>query len=550
MDEREGIHMMDLKRQRKLINLFLGLAYFTCLSRFIPLCNQIGEEGVGLFAATFLIYFAYMLLVREVFSEQVCRMINTRMRRDQYKNAGQVFDFSLVTALVTGLIVCGLMFLTADFWAEKILLMSQAANVIRYMAPAFAFGTVTVVFSAYLKGAGDHITDALLRMATELVISLLCIMMSGSAYRHGMQVADLLHQDIFAAAYGARGCGLAVSLGLFLMLLVYILFYAQTKVAFKRRTMKDGYSREEETAAYTRTLFATPAISYAVVFLAGLSLILQERILIYRINLLNQSDPALSLNAYAVFGRYYGKGILFVLFPIAVIYTIYHGTAGYIRKSLNQDDRKGVRESMQTRLRKYMAVILPITVFMAVYAKPLMGFVSNGTISDVSGAVTAGALSVFFFGLAYMYAQICVAMDKKLYITAIQIFAFLLHLLVMQIGSKVCVNPATAIGIAQLVTAVMMAVVYGVLMTMQLDYRHNFRHLIKPLIASAVSGGLGLLIVLLLNGKAADILVLLIGGIVFLILYLIIMASLHGFSKKELSALPGGEFLIRLFYYR
>ena len=179
-----------------------------------------------------------------------------------------------------------------------------------------------------------------------------------------------------------------------------------------------------------------------------------------------------------------------------------------------------------------------------------MGFVSNGEIADVSGAVITGALSVFFFGLAYMYAQICVAMDKKLYILLIQVIAFIVHLVVLQIGSRVCANPATAIGAAELLMAVLMAVAYGVLMTMQLDYRHNFRHLIKPLIAGAISGGLGLLIVMLMTGKAADILVLIIGGIVFLILYLIVMASLHGFNKKELSMLPGGEFLIRLFYYR
>lgn len=542
--------MMDLKRQRKLINLFLGLAYFTCLSRFIPLCNQIGEEGVGLFAAAFLIYAVYMLLVREVFSEQVARMINARMRRDQYKNAGQVFDFSLIAGLIIGLIVCVFVFLLSGFLSEKLLLMEQTENVLRYMAPAFAFGTVTAVFSAYLRGVGDHITDALLRLTTQLLISLLCIIMSGGSYRHGMQVADLLHQDIFASVYGARGCGLAVSLGMFLMLLIYILFYVQTKVTFKRRTMKDSYSRSEETAAYTRALFINPAVSYAVVFLIGLSLILQERTLVYRINVLNQAGTAQAVNAYAVFGRYYGKGILFVLFPIAAIYTIYHGMDGYIRKALAKEERKSVRESMQVRLRKYMAVILPITVFTAVYAKPLMGFVSNGEIADVSGAVTTGALSVFFFGLAYIYAQVCAAMDKKLYIILIQLLAFIVHFLSLQIGLKVYTNPAAAIGIAQLLTGVLLAVIYGALMTMQLNYRHNFRHLVIPLIASAISGGLGILIVLLLNGKAADILILLIGGIVFLILYLIIMASLHGFHKKELSMLPGGEFLIRLFYYR
>lgn len=542
--------MMDLKRQRKLINLFLGLSYFVCFSRFIPLCNQIGEEGVGLFAAAFVLYFIYTTLIQEVFSEQVARMINSRMRRDQYKNAGQVFDFALVIGAGGGIVICVLVFLLSGFLSEHLLLMNHAADTLKYLAPAFAFCTVTAVFSAYLKGVGDHITDALLRLGTELLITLLCIVMSGTTYRHGVQVGKLLHQDIFGAVYGARGCGIAVSLGAFLMLLVYILFYAQTKVAFKRRTLKDISAREEETVAYARVMFVSPVVSYVSAFLVSACLLVQERMLIYRVNVLNGENPQQTINACALFGRYFGKGAVFVLFPLAMVYSIYHGMALYIRRSLNQEDRKGVRDSMQLRLRKYMAVFLPIMVFISVFAKPLMGFVSNGEIADVSGAVSVGALSVFFFGLAYIYAQVCVAMDKKLYILVIHAAAFIVHLLSLQIGMKICTHPVTAIGVAELIISVLMAIAYGVLITMQLDYRHNLLHLIKPLIGSVVSGGLGMLIVLLLGGKTADILILLIGGIVFLILYLIIMAALHGFSKKELAALPGGEFLIRLFYYR
>ncbi len=541
---------MDLKRQKKVVNIFLGLSYLVCFARFIPLCNQIGEEGVGLFAGAFLLYFIYMILMQDVFSEQVARMINGRMRRDQYRNAGQVFDFTLLLGAGLGIVMCCLVFLLAGFFAEKVLLMKHAADTIRYLAPAFAFGTVIAVFSAYLKGVGDHITDALLRLGMELLITLLCILISGSTYLYGTQVGNLLHQDVFSAVYGARGCGIAVSLGAFLMLIAYFLFFLQTKVTFKRRTIRDVSARDEESGAYVRSMFVTPVMTYVAVFLVSLSLLLQERMLFARIAAWNEKNPQQMLNACVVFGRYFGKGIVFVLFPIAMTYAIYHGMAIYIRRSLNQDDRKGVRESLQIRLRKYMAVFLPVALFISVFAKPLMGFVSNGEIANVSGAVSVGALSIFFFGLAYIYSQVCTAMDKKLYIMVVHAAAFIVHLIVLMIGLKACKNPVTAIGIAELVASILMACAYGVLMTMQLDYKHNLLHLIKPLIAGVVSAGIGLLIVMLLNGKAADVLILIIGGIVFTILYLIVMAALHGISKKELSRIPGGEFLIRLFYYR
>lgn len=542
--------MLDLKRQKKVVNIFLGLSYLVCFAKFVPLCNQIGEEGVGLFAGAFLIYFIYMVLMQEVFSEQVARMINSRMKRDQYRNAGSVFDFTLLLASAIGLVVCALVFLVSGFLAEKVLVMEHAKDALRYMAPAFTFCTVMAVFSAYLKGVGDHITDALLRLGTELLMTLACILISGSTYLRGVHVGNLLHQDMFSSVYGARGCGIAVSLATFLMLIVYFLFFLQTKVTFKRRTIRDVSAQDEEYMGYVRTMFVAPVASYIAVFFVSFSLLLQERILITGIHTWNAKNPLQALNAYEVFGRYYGKGAVFVLFPIAVIYAIYHGMAVYIRRSLNQDDRRSVRESLQIRLRKYMAVFIPVTLFIVVFAKPLMGFASNGEIADVSGAVAVGALSIFFFGLAYIFSQVCIAMDKKLYILAVHTIAFVVHLIVLLVGVKSCKNPATAIGVAMLLASVIMAAAYGVLMTMQLDYKHNMLHLVKPLISGAVSAGIGLLIVLLLGGKSADLLILLIGAVIFIVIYMIVLAALHGITKKELSRLPGGEFLIRLFWYR
>lgn len=542
--------MLDLKRQKRVVNIFLGLSYLVCFARFIPLCNQIGEEGVGLFAGAFLIYFIYMVLMQEVFSEQVARMINSRMRRDQYRNAGSVFDFTLLLASALGLVVCALVFLMSGFLAEKVLVMERAKDTLRYMAPAFTFCTVMAVFSAYLKGVGDYITDALLRLGTELLITLLCILISGSTYRKGIQVGNLLHQDVFSAVYGARGCGIAVSLAMFLMLIAYFLFFMQTKVNFKRRTIRDVSAQDEDYVGYARGMFVVPVASYVSVFLVSFALLIQERILIIGIHTWNSKNPLQAINAYEVLGRYYGKGAMFVLFPIAMIYAIYHGMAVYIRRSLNQDDRRGVRESLQMRLRKYMAVFLPVTLFISVFAKPLMGFVSNGEIADVSGAVSMGALSIFFFGMAYIYSQVCIAMDKKVYIVVVHAVAFVIHLIILLIGVKNFKNPATAIGLAMFIVALLMAVAYGILMTMQLDYKHNLLHLVKPLISGAVSAGIGWLIVLLLGNKCADILVVLIGAVVFTVLYMIVMAALHGITKKELSRLPGGEFLIRMFWYR
>lgn len=541
---------MDFKRQKKSISAVLACAYFVCFARFFTIRNQIGDEGVGLFAASFLIYFIYMIVIREVFSELIAKMINSRMKRDQYKNAGRSFDFSLLMGAMSGIIACAIVFFMSGFLARTVLGMEHSVYVIRYMAPAYAFGTVTAVFSGYLKGVGDHITDALLRLLSELITSLLCILMAGVVYSKGIKVGALLHQDIFGAVYGAKGCGIAFSLAAFITMLLYILLYAQTKVAFKRRTIKDVAAREEEYSVYVQNLYISPLFTYISVLLTALCLFVEERILVSHVMDFNKAHPDQAMNIVQLWGRYFGKGMLFVAVPIAAIYVIYQGLSGFIKRSLNQDDRKSIREVMQVCLRKYIMISLPLTVFLFVFTQPLMQFFNKGTFAEVVLAVQLGTVSIFLFGLAYIFMQVCIAMDKKLYMLVIQAVAFIMHIIIMRVGVGLYKEPASAIGLAQIASALLMAVLYGVLLTLQLDYKHNILHFVKPLISTAISGLIGFLIVKLFVAKVSAILTLLIGSIVFVILYLISMAALHGFSKKELTKLPGGAFLLQLFYHR
>lgn len=539
---------MDFRRQKKAIDAVMACAYLVCFFRFIPIRNQIGDEGVGLFAAAFLIYLIYSFLVQEILAGAVARMINVRMKREQYRNAGSVFDFSLIFVAALGVVVCGLVYLSAGIVAEYLLLMPHADKVIRYMAPAFTFTAVSAMFSAYLRGVGDTVTDALLKLGSELLITLLCLLMSGAGYRYGISVDALLKQGVFGGIYGAHGCGLAVSLGSFLMMLVYLLCYAQAKVDFKRRTLRDVSARDEEVSVYMRGLFINSAYMYAASFLLLLCLICQERMLIFYVQS-TAAETGQSVNAVALYGRYFEKGLVFIAIPLCIIYQIYHGMSVYIRRSLNQDDRRSVRETLQLRLRKYCIYFIPAVIFLSVFANPLVQFWTGGETQEIIGAVRLGALSIFFFGLAYMFSQVCAAMDKQLYILASHAAALIIHILVLHIGLRSFEYPVSAMGLAGMFSAVMLAAVFGILLPLQIGYRHYVLHYVKPLISAAASGLIGMMIVMLFADKVANIITLIFGGVVFVILYMVLMAALHGLSRKELGRLPGGEFLKQFFYH-
>ena len=80
-----------------------------------------------------------------------------------------------------------------------------------------------------------------------------------------------------------------------------------------------------------------------------------------------------------------------------------------------------------------------------------------------------------------------------------------------------------------------------------LKYRHDLaRNLGMPIISAAVSGLLLLLIEKLLVDRIGEVLTLLIGAVIYIIVYMIIMILLKGVTTEELDKIPLGRLFMGL----
>ncbi len=542
--------MMDLKKQKKSVNFMLSAAYFVLLFRLVPIHHSVGDLGTGIFAAGYLLFFLYDFFVRELFSGSLAKLINSRVKREQYKDAERAFDFALPVSIIMGILVTAIVYFFAPVLGAKLLGIEQSVKVLRYMAPAFLFVTVSAVFSAYLKGMGEHINDSIVRLGTELLVTLLCILMSGMMYRQGGKVAALLKQQEFAGIYGAQGCGLAVSLATFLCMLIYLFLCLQMKVSMRRRLQKDTESRDEGDAVCVQYLFILSAVHYLNYLLLALFLLAQERILIGNAQALEQSLPFPGRSAVIAWGAYAGAAAPFLFAPLAVSCMGGRGAFISYKRALGRDERKYVRDSIQTKMRRFCMVNAPAGVFVAVFASPLVNVVYGESGACMAGAVSAGALSVFFYGFAFILMQVLLGLEKNLYITAIHAAGLISHIVTLQITIKAGEAVYTGIGTAGLISSVLMAVAYGFIVSMQLNYRHNVLHMIKPALSAAAAGFVGFIVVKLAGKAMGSILTLLVGGVLFVLFYLIMMVVLRGMTKREISRIPGGEFIMRLLYSR
>lgn len=535
---------MDLKKQKRSVNFMLTVTYVVILFRAIPIHFAIGDAGLGVFAAAYLLFFLYDYFAREVFSGNLAKLMNAKVKREQYQDAEQAFDFAMFLSLAAGIAVTVLVFLFAPVLAGKLLGFSQAGKVLRYLAPAFCFATVSASFSAYLKGMGEHINDSIVRLGTELLVTLLCIVMSGIMYRQGEAVGALLKQDAFAGIYGAQGCALAVSIATFLCMLIYFFLYLQMKVSMKRRVIKDTQSRYEPDAVYAQYLYISSAVYYLNSMLLPLCLLLEERVLVSK-----WMGAAVTERAIAgAWGVYAGAALPFLLLPVAASGIHMRGTWNTYRRAIARDERKFVRDTIQAKVRQFCMVYAPVAVFVMIFASPLLGFFYGEQGERCAGALAAGALSIFFLGFCFVLMQVLWGMEKQFYILAIHAAGFVTHLIVLEVSIKSGEINYTGLGAASLIASVVMAAAYGFVVSMQLNYRHQVLHIAKPLISAAGSGLVGFIVVKLAGASLGNLLTLLIGGMLFFVVYLVLMIFLHGLTRKEISQIPGGEFIMRMMY--
>ena len=83
---------------------------------------------------------------------------------------------------------------------------------------------------------------------------------------------------------------------------------------------------------------------------------------------------------------------------------------------------------------------------------------------------------------------------------------------------------------------------------MQLNYRHHVLNIAKPLVSAAGGGLVGFIVVKLAGASLGNLLTLIIGGVLFFVVYLVLMIFLRGLTRKEISQIPGGEFIMRMLY--
>ena len=105
----------------------------------IPLTYILGEEGMGYFSTSYQMYTWMFIVATAGLPVAISKMVSEADAKGREGEARQIFKVSMRLLMTIGIAGFAILYFGADFFAEKLLKNSGAAQGIRAIAPAMLF---------------------------------------------------------------------------------------------------------------------------------------------------------------------------------------------------------------------------------------------------------------------------------------------------------------------------------------------------------------------------------------------------------------------------
>lgn len=517
-----------------IISRLIGLLYR------VPLTNIIGDEGNGLYAAAFQIYSIMLLLSSYSLPLAVSKLVSQRISKGQYKNARKIFRGALLFALISGCIVCLVVFFGADFFSGTLMTEPKSAIALRVLAPTLLVVALMGVVRGYFQGMGTMMPTAISQILEQIINAIVSIAAATFLFAYGTKVAALLHDNSYASAYGAAGGTIGTGAGALTGLLFLALVLLTQRGVLRRQSLKDGTRYEESYGQIFRVLLITilPVILSAAVY--NISDPLDQGIFNYIMTRDGMGDKQTAL-----WGMFSGKYRVLTNVPIALASAICASMMPTLTEAMENGDHRSARHKVSTATRFTMIIAIPCAVGLAVLGKPIISMLFTGEIDIPARLLQVGSISVVFYTLSTLSNGVLQGIDKLNIPVKNAFIALAVHLASLYIMLEVFDLQLYAVVFSCIIFALVMCILNGLSVRKYLRYTQEVkRTFIIPAMSSAVMGVVCWLSHLLLSKICSVVPATLISILIGVIVYFFTLLALRGLKESELRNMPGGDFLV------
>lgn len=514
------------------------------LIKRIPQYYIIGNYGNSYYSAAYEIYSIVLTVSSYAIPLSVSKLVAARVNKGQYKNAYKIFRCTLTFAFIVGLISSVLVFVFAGSLSSMINEpMSYLA--LRVLAPTLFVVAIMGVFRGFFQGQGTMVPTAVSQLIEQIVLIAVSLSASYLLVKKGEKVGRILLNDKFKSAYGAAGATLGCSVGALVALLFLFFIYKRYSISFKKKVLRDPSDKIENTFYVYKVLILTivPVVLSATV--NNISNFLDQ----YIHNRIMVEKGLMDIKSVN-WGIYSGNYLVLIGVPIAMSNAMGASSVPTLAGIMRRKAYDEARDKIARVIRITMLISIPCAVGIFVLANEVMFLLFSTTTETGPMLLRIGAAGIVLFSFSTLTNGILQGMSKLSKPIIHGLIALAVHVTLLTCLLKFTNLNIYAVALSNNFFSLIICVLNVMSIRKAISYSQEYmKTFIYPLASSAVMGGvLFLLNKLLLHGTFSRILILL-EIVVGIAVYFISMVIIKGITREELSAIPGGNKLLRIFKF-
>ena len=510
-----------------LIRVF-GLIYKLIITNL----DGFGDIGNGYYSAGYQIYTVLLLISSQGIPNAMSKLVSEKVATGQYKAAHRIFKIAFLVFGIIGGACSILLFTTSNFVATNILNVPDVKYVLRVLAPAIFFVSISAVIRGYYMGLGNMKVSSTSQTLEQLFN---CILSIAFVY------AVLGKEAYIMAAAGNLSTTVAI-----LLSFTYLVAYYK----LRNKRYANEYKDIEQTEKPERVKVIAKTILMCAIPMTIGSVITAISSMIDTVTVSNctqiaytgilESKEALEQMAMKFTGIL-SKVETIINLPIAVNLAFSAALVPAISAALVKKDKEDASKKISFSIASSILVVLPCAVGFIVLADPILRILYPNA-SDGAQILQIASVTMVFVAINQTISGALFGL-KRLYVPAFAItigciVKFILNIILIRNPNINIYGAAISSLVSQLITFVISYAVTKKEIKLHMNFKNN---IFKPILAGSLMGGVIFAIQTLLQGHINNI-ILTVGNVcIGAIIYVLAVIFLKVLSKDELLLLPMGD---------
>lgn len=458
----------------------------------IPMANIIGDEGMGIYNYTFEIYNIALILSSYSLPLAVSKLVAVKRINKEYRNSYRIFISAMAFAVTVGFIATMIIFIGADFFATFSDWESVALP-LRVLSPTIFVFAIMGVLRGFFQGKNTMIPTAVSQLLEQIVNAVVSIVASYILVQNFSLNANV-------ASYGAAGGTLGTFSGALVGLLFLLFVYVIYKPLLNKQMRRDSDENRESYQSILKLLVLTIApiiLSQTVYQISGFldgiifSKIMNTKVIAsFDMEVLKTATSGQHYEEAfrnTLFGIYGTKYKLLTNVPVAIATAIAAAIITTIAAAYERGLMDVIRSKVHAAIKFNMIIAIPSAVGMAVLASPILQLIFGDGRQLPANFLRLGSISIVFYALSTISSTVLQGINRLRTPVINSAISLGIHIVLVILLLKFTPLSTYALVIGNVSFALVVCILNWISIEKYLDYRQE---IVKTFVIPTVSSGL------------------------------------------------------------